>query len=628
MDGKSADDRNFAFGPFVLDRGSRILLREGREVRLAHRPFDILVHLIVNRDRVVPRSELLDRFWDGHDVYDDALRKSIGAVRKALGDTKRPSNYIETRYGDGYRFVSDLATARVPTALLANGRVRSGSFTPVRALILAASVVILAVLTLGLYVTAPSESSSSATAQATHRGTPRSIAVMPIKNLTGKAETEYFSDGVTDSIITELARAGDLKVISRGSTFSFKGREIDPRELGRELGVDVILEGTLQSKGENVNIRVRLINASDGSIVWTSNDFERRFTAASDLQDTIACSVAAELRLQICGDAGHNTQNGIAYQEYLKGRYEWNKRTPAGIKKSIEHFNRAIEFDPMFSRAYSGLSESYSMGLWYVPFPSEYALPKATEAARRALAIDPDSAEAMTALANAAVLDWRWDEAREMIEKAVTRDANYARAFHVYAFYLTAFNRYDEAIRSIRRAHELDPMNSVIRADTAHILLHGHREDASRIDAAIAECDSLITTDPSYAETYDYRATAYSLKNDSDRFAADLIEAKRIRGEKGLNRFTSAYSSKGKPGLLRLLLADELQLAKNGDPRPMRIAAIYAALGEKASAIDWLTRAVNDHDAEIIGLAQNPWFDILRDDPSFVELLHRAGLAR
>lgn len=628
----------YAFGQLKLDAFSRTLIRDGEEVHIAERPFDILLELIENRDRVIKRAELLDRFWDGHDVYDDALRKCIGSIRKAIGDTSRPARFIETRYGGGYRFVGDVQVVSSNGNGLkeADPNTDSNSIVPnrkpyfagfLRPLAISATVLLIALLTLGFYVLARGRQAAVAAKPADPIARIRTIAVMPLKNLTGKAENEYFSDGVTDSIITELARANDLKVISRTSTFSFKGREVDPREIGRELGVDALLEGTVQAKGDVVNIRVRLIDASDGSILWTSNDFERQFSTASDLQDVIACSVAAELRTELCEKgAVQHTKSGLAYQEYLKGRYEWNKRTAAGIAKSIEHYKVAIELDPTYAKAHAGLSESYSMGLWYIPFSTEFAVPKATDAARRAIELDPASAEALTAFGSASLLAWRWDEAGEAIRRAIELDPNYARAFHVNAFYLTAMGRYGEATASIRRAHELDPKNLVISADTANILLHGHRADPTRIDAAISECDRLIASDPEYAETYDYRATAYLLKGQAEHFAADLIEGKRRRGQTSLERYSAAIASSDTRGIFRLLLAEELDAAEKTKPKSVRIGALYSRLGDDEQAFKWLKRAVNERSAEAIALAQHVWLDGLRDNPSFQELLNRTGL--
>ncbi len=630
----------YAFGQLKLDAFSRTLTRDGEEVHIAERPFDILLELIENRDRVIRRAELLDRFWDGHDVYDDALRKCIGSIRKAIGDTSRPARFIETRYGGGYRFVGDVkvGSSNGNGSIATDTNTDSISIVPsrkpyfggfLRPLAISATVFLIALLTLGFYVLARGRQAAVAVKPADPIARIRTIAVMPLKNLTGKPENEYFSDGVTDSIITELARANDLKVMSRTSAFSFKDRDVDPREIGRELRVDALLEGTVQAKGDVVNIRVRLIDASDGAILWTSNDFEREFSTASDLQDVIACSVAAELRTELCEKgAVQYTKSGLAYQEYLKGRYEWNKRTAAGITKSIEHYKLAIKIDPTYAKAHAGLSESYSMGLWYVPFSTEYAVPKATHAARRAVELDPASAEAHTALASASLLAWRWDEAGLSINQAIELDANYARAFHVNAFYLTAMSRYEEAIESIKRANDLDPKNVVIRADTANILLHGHSADSARIDMAIAECDKLIESEPTYAETYDYRATAYLIKGSSEQFAADVIEGEKRRGNTSTSRYSAAFASSGSTGVLRELLADEMKAARNNKPKSMRIGAIHAMLGNSSEAINWLKLAVNEGNAEIIALSQNPWFDKLRDSGEFSDLLERTALPR
>lgn len=627
--GTNGHKPSYGFGPIVVDTMARTVTRNGTEEHLAERPFDILIDLLENRNRVLSRSELLDRFWDGHEVYDDALRKSVASIRKAIGDTSRPPRFIETRYGGGYRFIGEVEVHPATTASLrpVKSKVEARSASLVRPLAISFSILLLALLTVGFYVLGRNSQTPGSSDQTSPVSRIKKIAVMPLRNLTGKAENEYFSDGVTDSIITELARARDLKIISRTSSFSYKGREIDPREIGRELGVDALLEGTIQEKGKAVNIRVRLIDSSDGSILWTSNDFERQLTEASDLQDIIACSVAAELRTELCEKgAVQHTKSGLAYQEFLKGQFEWNKRTTAGIAKSIEHYKLAIQLDPSYSKAFAGLSESYSMGLWYVPFTTEFAVPKATEAARKAIELDPASAAAHTALASVSLLAWNWDEAGASIRRAIELDPNYARAYHVNAFYLSAMRRYEEAIEAIKRAHDLDPKNLVIRADTANILLHGHHADPARVDLAIAECDKLIENEPGYAETYDYRATAYLLKGNSNQFFADVMEGKRKRGERSLDRFSAAFTSSGSRGILRELLAEELKGGSRTNPKSMRIAAIHASLRNENEAMRWLTRAVDEGSAEIIALSQNPWFDSLGNKAEFSQLLERTGL--
>lgn len=629
--------KRYAFADFQIETAPQILRCGDSDVHLAKRPFQVLNFLIENRERVVSRDELLDKFWDGHDVYDDALRKSVASIRKALKDNTRSPRFIETRYGDGYRFISDV-TVISENGNHNNGHLVDGDGVVARSHITvrrSTKLFIVVAVTLAICAAAaifvigyrslqtnPINAGESLSPQV------RSIIVMPIRNISGDAGVDYLSEGVTDSLLTQLSRSKGLRIIPGGSIFSTTRGERDPISIGRELNAETILEGSLQKRDDKISIRMRLVQISDGTIVWTSNDFERAVTDAYDLQEIIACDISVELRSEICGEDPKATRNGRAYQEYVKGRHEWNKRTPEGIKQSIEHYKLAIEIDPMYSLAYAGLADSYTMGLWYVPFSTEFAVSNATTAARKAIELDVSSAEAHTALASVSLLAWRWDEAGRELQRAGELNPNYARAHHVNAFYLTAVHRYDEAIASIRRAHELDPLNSVIRADVANILLHGHREDASRIDAAIAECHSLIASDPNYAETYDYLATAYWLKGDNDNYAANLLEGMRKRAatEAQITRYSQTFRVSGVEGLFRLLLRDEFSKQNSKSPKSVRIALYYAVLGDKNATFKWLERSVSEHNAEIISLSQNVFFDPVRSDTRFQTLLHRVGL--
>ncbi len=621
--------RSYVFGEFVLDTVARTLTRNAQDVHLPQRPFAILEWLIRERDRVVTRNELLDKFWEGHDVYDDALRKCIGSIRKALGDTSRPARLIETRYGGGYRFIGEVKV--VSTNSLSSFSTESTSLTTkprfarmFRPFAISASLLLIALLTVGFYVLGRNRQADAAVPQIDSFPRIRTIAVMPLKNLTGNSDNEYFSDGVTDSIITELARANDLKVISRTSTFSFKGREADPRAIGRELGADALLEGTVQGKGDTVNIRVRLINAADGSIIWTSNDFERQFSSASDLQDIIACNVAAELRAEICGKGdGHITRNGLAYQEYLKGRFEWNKRTAAGITKSIEHFNRAIAADPKYALAYSGLAESYIQGVWHVPFDSREVLPKAREFGLKAVSLDPNIAETHTALASVYSMEWNWNGAVAELDRAIEIDPKFARAHHVRAFMMMILGRHDEAIASIDRAAEFDPANMVIKTDKGNLL-----SAANRIDEAFEQWDRTIAIDPTFVLAREHRIVGYERIGNDEKALSDYIEVLRLKNtaSKKIAEITELGRKKGFRDIRRREFDQLLARKKRGEKvSPTHLALYSSLLGDADEAFRWLDQAVNERNSEIV-LILDPVYSLIQTDPRYPELLSKIGL--
>jgi len=638
MEGNRASKGIYSFGDFQIDPRAKILRSGSNEIHLAPRPFEVLCFLLANNDRVVKRTELLDKFWNGHDVYDDALRKCVGAIRKALDDSNKPARFIETRYGGGYRFVADVesgatdgnghhgnldASSLNRSDNSATERYRSDRSN--RRLFSRISARVLLFVIVGFYVFGPRKSASTdqtvvaAAAPAIH-----SIAIMPIKNLTRDVTNEYFSDGITESLITELALSDDVRVISRSSTFAFKDKETDPRTLGQILNVDSLLEGSVQKRGENVTVRVRLVNTVDGSIIWTSNDFERPLTEAFDLQDVIACNLAAELRTEICKDIPNKrTKNGLAYQEYLKGRFEWNKRTAAGIKKSIEHYRTAIEMDPSYALAYSGLSESYVQGIWHVPFDAAEVLPKAKETALRAVELDDDLTEAHTALAEVYSLEWKWDASRRELRRAIELDPRNARAHHVLAFWYMIQGRNDEAVASINAAADLDPLNLVIGTDKATILLQ-----AGRTDDALRQWENLLFTDPNFAMARENRFIAFELAGDDAATTEEYAAILKLRGETPAKVAAMRHTAKeGFKAVRRSEYNELLTKLRRGEQVSPVVLAIYCALlGRSDDTFMWLEKAYREHSALIV-LVVSPQFSSVRDDPRFRDLLQRLNLS-
>jgi TolB-like protein/DNA-binding winged helix-turn-helix (wHTH) protein/tetratricopeptide (TPR) repeat protein len=615
----------YRFGEYSVDPRAGRLEVNGTEVHLPKRPFDILVRLIENRDGVITRSELLDEFWEGRDVYDDSLRKSIATIRKAIGDAAKPASCIETRYGGGYRFIAPVTAEWEPEAHIKEQAVRPESRSLAPRLAFAAAVVTLILLVTFIYVAAPFKPASVTADARPETGAPiSSIAILPLTNLTGNSSDEYFSDGLTESLITELARSSNLRVISHSSTFALKGKSVDTQELGQRLGVDAIVEGGVQKRGVRLNVRVRLVDVRDGSIRWTSSDFERDMSQASDLQDFIACSIAAELRTEICGETSSGTRNGLAYQEYLKGRYEWNKRTAAGIKQSIVHYSRAIAADPNYSLAYTGLAESYLQGIWHVPFDSAEAITKARTAALRAVELDDNSAEAHTALAGVYSLEWKWTESERELGRAVEKNPRYARAYHVLAFAQMLAGRFPESLAAIDRAAELDPLNMVVSTDKAVLLL-----TAGRRDEAFRQWEKTIAADPGFLMAREHRLAAYEFLGDDDAALSDYVEAERLRGTspRRIDAMRRLASGQGFTAVRRAELVDLLkQMRKGSDISPVTIANYYARLGDSDRAFEWLEKALASRDARIV-LLGSTYFSRIHDDPRYPLLAARVGLA-
>lgn len=385
------------------------------------------------------------------------------------------------------------------------------------------------------------------------------------------------------------------------------------------------MEGSLQKKGDLLSVNVRLISTQDGRILWTSQDFERPTANAYELQDTISCSIAIELRTELCDTVPRqNTNNADAYQAYLKGRFQWNKRTAEGIKKSIEFYDRAIAADSKYALAYAGLAESYVQGIWHVPFVSKEVLPKAETAALKALELDDTLAEAHTALANVYELNWNWSEAERELQRAIELNPRYARAYHVQAFCLFILGRNDEANAAIEHARELDPLNLVINTDKANIFFN-----TNRTDEAFQQWKKTLEMDPNFALTYEHRSFAYQVLGNESAAIADTVKMMELNGQSA-EKIAVYRQTAARYGLkeiyqneLKDLFAKE---ARGENVSSISFAWLYASLGQKEEAFKYLEKAYNERSAEIVLVKTSRQFAALSSDPRLADLFRRAGL--
>nr|MDQ6940678.1 winged helix-turn-helix domain-containing protein [Verrucomicrobiota bacterium] len=392
-------DKNFVFAEFNLDAELRTLRRKGAEVHLAKRPFDVLLFLIENRERVVSREELLDRFWQGHEVYDDALRKCVRAIRTALDDVGKSPRFIETRRGSGFRFIGAVSEASVFTNYKledqeppTNNKEERQVAPKHRKLLFAVVAVVLVSLTALVFFAYRGQVNSVKPKTLPEVVTTRhSIAVLPLKNLTGEAANDYLSDGITESLINELSRIESLKVISRSSVFQFKNKEIPPQEIGGKLGVETVLEGGLRQSGEQLRVEVRLVNTTDGTVRWASDSEQKKLADIFAIQDRITCQIVTELKVKLCGERGavaRATQNLKAYQLYLQGLYQRNQVTQDHLQRAIEFYEEALRVEPNYALAHDGLGEVYMVMEFNSLVPPGTASPKAELHAQKALELD------------------------------------------------------------------------------------------------------------------------------------------------------------------------------------------------------------------------------------------------
>jgi len=455
-----------------------------------------------------------------------------------------------------------------------------------------------------------------------------SLAVLPFLNAGGNPDAEYLSDGITESLMNSLSQVSNLKVVSRSAAFRFKGREVDPQKAGAELGVHAVLTGRIVQRGDNLSIRVELVDVRDNSHLW-GQQYNRKMTDVQAMQEEISREISERLRLRLSGEdqkrlARRHTENTEAYQLYLQGRFHWKKLTDEGFSKAIEYFQQAIGKDPSYALAYVGLSDTYgTMG--YLGFRSPKEIwPRATAAARKALEIDSSLGEAHAALAHPTLFfDWNWENARRGLEKALELNPKSADAHHWYAHYLIVMGRLDQSLEEGRRALDLEPMDMLLRGHLASNYLV-----ARRYDQALEECRKAREIDPSYF-WFDY-ASGYALQQ-KGMLAEAIPEFEKSVTRSGkaplmLAALAGAYAAAGRQPEARKILDELQELSKRVYVAPSLLALVHTGLGENSQAIAWLEKGYVERDAGLLRLKLESGFDSLRSDPRFAALVRRVGL--
>jgi TolB-like protein/Tfp pilus assembly protein PilF len=455
-----------------------------------------------------------------------------------------------------------------------------------------------------------------------------SVAVLPFVNVSGDPNTEYLSDGISDSVINSLLRLPRLRVISLNSVLRYKGRQIDPQEIGRELKVKAVLMGRMTQRGDSLAISTELVDVGDSSRLW-GGQYNRKQSDIFDLHEEIAGEIAEKLRLRLSGAekqqlTKHNTESTDAYHAYLKGRYFLDKRTGPMTEKSIEYLEQAIKLDPSYAPAYADLGYAYwSLGAVGGRSPNE-VLPKAKEAVAKALEIDDTAAEAHTALGLIRLTDWDWPGAERAFKRAIELSPNSGYAHTHYAQYLRAINRFDEAIAASKRAVELEPVSAHFNRNVAFYFYH-----ARRYDEAIEQCQKTLELDPNMSGVYVWLAKTYEKKKFYDESIAARLRGREDSGViyEEVKSLREAYATSGWKGYWRKTLDLAKEQAKQRYVNSYSFAEIHVRLGEKDQAFAWLEKAYEDHNWGIINVNSDPIWDDLRSDPRYTELLRRINLA-
>ena len=657
MDSQSGAETTVRFAGFELNLQTGELRQDGVAIRLQPQPTLILALLASRPGSLVTREEIQQRIWGAETFvdFDAGLNSAIRQIRHALQDNTEAPRFIETVPRRGYRFLARLE--KIPAKIEDNGsgpavqpfvapdhsdaneHVGAGLAAAVPALLVPAikpqlrwrptwafavgGTVLAALLVVAIWFTLFRGRGGEAI---------DSVAVLPFVNTSSDPDTEYLSDGITETLIRQLSQIPRLKVMARNTVFRYKGSHIDPQKAGRELNVRAVLTGRVLQRGETLTISMELMDVRDGSQLWGGR-YNRKLTDIVAVQEDIAHEVTGKLRLRMAGEeekrlVAHVTENAEAYQLYLKGRYYWNKRTPDGIQKAIESFQQAIVKDPNYALAYAGLADCYHVPA--NPLPPREKMPLAKAATMKALQLDDTLVEAHTSLARVlAVYDWDWPAAEKEFKRAIELNPRYAPARQWYGGYLSATGRFQEADAEKKQALELEPLSLVINFEVGLAFYFSRN-----YDQAIDQFQKTLELDANFPPPHVLLAAAYEQKGMFAEAITAFQRAITVTPQRGLAKaqaiagLAHVYAVSGRNIGARKILAELQRLSEHSYVPATDMALVYAGLGDKDNAFAWLDKAYEEHSFALNNLKVEPRFDLLHSDPRFADLLRRIGLAQ
>jgi TolB-like protein/DNA-binding winged helix-turn-helix (wHTH) protein/Flp pilus assembly protein TadD len=617
------------FGSFEADIRSGELRCNGAMVRLQQKPFQLLKVLLEHPGRLLTREELRQRLWEADTFvdFDSSLNTAITKLREALGDSAEEHRYIETLARRGYRFVAAVeppprlwpavVQSPLPSVMAKQIRNTRPALRRIRMAALACLVGLVILLTYVAY-------------SRSHRGSSEvrvMLAVLPFDNLGPDVSEEYLSDGLTEETITQLGELSPdrLGVIARTSAMRFKKTRQGIDQIGRELHVNYIVEGSIRKEATRVRVTAQLIRVHDQTHLWAAS-YDRNIGGVLDLQGEIAQAIASAIEIKLSPEqqkrlASSHPVSLEAHDAYLMGRYFWNRRTSGTLKKAISHFEQAIQIDPNYALAYAGLADCYAVLPNYSNVSDREAELKTEAAATRALQLDPNLGEVYATLAIVSEARWKWAEAETRFKQAIDLTPNDATIHQWYADYLEQVGRLDEAAVELKKAQELDPLSVIINAFVANQLYLERR-----YDDAIAQSRKVLEMEPTRTDFRNQLGLVFVTKgllNDA------IAEFRTIRDlspndPKPIGLLGAVYAISGKPQEARKALQELDALAKRGQPRSEFYSAlVHIGLGEKDQGFQLLNRAVDEHIGEIAWLKSSPAFDSLRADPRYDLLLKR-----
>ena len=611
------DETLYVFGDFRLDAGRRLLSHRSQgAIPITSRAFDTLLHLVRNPGRLVPKRELMDAVWGDAVVEENNLTQTISTLRQLLGERPDDHRYIVTVSGRGYRFIANVvpdtgapgAPATVAAAPPANRR----RIIAVAIAGLAVAIGVAALLS-GRFMAKPRI---------------ESIAVLPFKPVVRESGDPALELGMADTLIVRLGNSGGLIVRPLSSVRKYSPLEQDALVAGRELGVDAVLEGSIQRSGEVLRVTARLLRVSDGSSIWADR-IDQPWTNLFDMQDRLAEQVAAALALRLSNEARRqltyrHTQNPDAYRSYLLGRYHFVKLIPPEIDKSIEYFNRAIEQDPQYALAYEGLAEAYrALTITGDRRPSE-VMPQGKAAAMRAIELDERLDSAWGSLCFIQVWwDWDWPAAERSCKRAIEINPNGADGHRAYAVLLSDLGRHEQAIAAARRASELDPLALITNAIEGHVLLYAgrHAEAANKLRAT-------LELDANFWIAHLFLGKVHLARNALPEALAEFEKARALSAEnsEAVSMVGYTLARSGDRQAAQAVLAQLLDRSTQHYVPPFNIAMLYNGLDEADNTFAWLDKAYADRDVRLTFLKIEKKWDPLRADERFASLTKRMKL--
>lgn len=621
-----------SFGAYEFNPYSKELRKEGMRVRLEGQPLAILQVLLERPGEVVTREELQKKLWPGDTFVDfeHSLNAAVKRLRAVLNDSADQPRYIETLARRGYCFVAptngvgaDQEREKPVAATVESEALPQVSVYKKQFWLVAGAALFLIVIAGWGWRLSRNRLTTAAISPV------RSLAVLPLENLSGDPSQEYLADGMTEELIGRLATIRGLRVISRTSAMHFKNTTLSVPEIAKTLGVDAIVEGSIIREGSEVRVHAQLIRGATDEHIW-AGEYQREYRSLLTLQDEVSRNIAERIEITLAPQdrltlASTHPVDLEAHEDYLKGRYYFNQRTQDALNKSTEFFQQAILRDPGYALAYSGLADAYAMLGFRGGFPSKDALSRAKAASLKAIELDDNLAEPRASLAFIAeTYEWNWAMAEREYKRAVQLNPNDARTHNWYAGYLMYVGRQEEGIAEARRARELDPLSLPVNNALA-----GRFLAAGRYDLALEQVQKTLLLDPHFAPAHQTLGWAYLHTGKWEEAIQEFQKALQLSGTEDTDLMLDlgfAYATVGERGEAGKILDKLKSLRERGIVPSGSIGILYGALGDSNEAFVWLEKAYQERDPQLTYLKAGRRFGPLRQDPRFRALVQRVGL--